>query len=443
MEREERTIFHVDVNSAFLSWSALKQLEEDPGAVDLRTIPSGVGGDVKTRHGVITAKSIPAKKYGVQTGEPVVKALQKCPQLVLVKPDFETYRKYSHALMEILSRYTPVIQQVSIDEAYLDMSDRIPYNDRVRALELAQQIRDQVRIQLGFTVNVGISTNKLLAKTASDFEKPDRTHTLYPEEVPVKMWPLSIGTLHGCGKSTAQKLQLIGINTIGDAAAADQELLQSVLGQKSGAYIWNSANGISKSKVEPERDQAKSVSNERTLSSDIDRENYQTDGVSIIRMLSEKVAGRMQKSGLTGQTVTFQVKSSGFERYSRQMSLPDMTDRASDIEAAALLLADRLLNGPEGLFEEGITIRLIGVGVSRLIEKEIHQMDLFEWADQNEEEEKIRQAEMEKLRAQKEREAQEKARKEQAQKAKQEKLDAMMNKVNERYGSGTLKKGKR
>ena len=125
MESEGRTIFHVDVNSAFLSWSALKRLEEDPDAVDLRTIPSGVGGDVKTRHGIITAKSIPAKKYGVQTGEPVVKALQKCPQLVLVPPDFETYRKYSHALMEILSRYSPLLQQVSIDEAYLDVTERV------------------------------------------------------------------------------------------------------------------------------------------------------------------------------------------------------------------------------------------------------------------------------------------------------------------------------
>ena len=415
MEREGRTIFHVDVNSAFLSWSALKQLEEDPNAVDLRTIPSAVGGDVKTRHGVITAKSIPAKKYGVQTGEPVVKALQKCPNLVLVKSDFETYRKYSHALIEILSRYTPIIQQVSIDEAYLDVTDRIPHGDREAALALAQQIRDHVKGQLGFTVNVG--------------------------EVPTKMWPLSIGTLHGCGKSTAQKLQLIGINTIGDAAAADLTLLQSVLGQKSGAYIWNSANGISKSEVHPEREQAKSVSNERTLSEDITRENYQTDGVPVISMLSQKVAGRLQKSGLTGQTVTFQVKSSDFERYSRQMSLSDMTDRAPDIEAAALLLADRLLNGQEGLFEEGITIRLIGVGVSRLTEKEIHQMDLFEWADRNEEEEKARQAEIEKLRAQKEQEAREQARKEQARKEKQAKLDAMMSKVNTKFGNGTLRKG--
>ena len=408
MESEGRTIFHVDVNSAFLSWSALKRLEEDPDAVDLRTIPSGVGGDVKTRHGIITAKSIPAKKYGVQTGEPVVKALQKCPQLVLVPPDFETYRKYSHALMEILSRYSPLLQQVSIDEAYLDVTERV--SEKGTSGVVCPQVG-------GFTVNVGISCNKLLAKMASDFEKPDRTHTLYPEEVPAKMWPLPIEALHGCGKSTAQKLQLIGINTIGDAASADRALLQSFLGQSSGAYIWNSANGISKSKVVAEREQAKSVSNERTLSEDIGRENYQADGVPVICMLSRKVAGRLQKSGLVGQTITFQIKSSDFERHSRQMSLTAVTDQSKDIEAAALLLADQLLGGPEGLFAQGVTIRLIGVGVSRLSEKEktVHQMDLFEWAERNEEEE--------------------------AKKARQNKLDAMMGKLNERYGKGTIRKG--
>ena len=469
MKSEGRTIFHVDVNSAFLSWSALKRLEEDPGAVDLRTIPSGVGGDVKTRHGIITAKSIPAKKYGVQTGEPVVKALQKCPQLVLVPPDFETYRKYSRALMEILSGYTPLMQQVSIDEAYMDVTEQVAGNsgvpgsitssspEREHALALAQQIRDRVRTQLGFTVNVGISSNKLLAKMASDFEKPDKTHTLYPEEVPAKMWLLPIGSLHGCGKSTAQKLQLIGINTIGDAAAADLALLQSFLGQNSGTYIWNSSNGISRSKVVAEREQAKSVSNERTLSEDISRENYRADGVPVICMLAQKVAGRLQKSGLAGQTVTFQIKSSDFERHSRQMSLPELTDRAKDIEAAALLLADQLLGGPEGLFAQGISIRLIGVGVSRLAEKKVHQMDLFEWAEQNEEEES-RKAE-ESRRAEEAQKAaseeQERAALERAQKAEQEKqalakarrarqakLDAMMSRVNERYGKGTIRKGK-
>lgn len=451
MEYAERTIFHVDVNSAFLSWSALKRLEEDPGSVDLRTIPSAVGGDVKTRHGVITAKSIPAKKYGVQTGEPVVKALQKCPQLVLVPSDFETYRKYSHALMEILSGYTPLLQQMSIDEAFLDLTEQIPPDDREGALVLAGQIRNRVRKQLGFTVNVGISNNKLLAKMASDFKKPDLTHTLYPEEVPVKMWPLPIGDLYGCGKQTAQKLQLVGINTIGEAAAADLELLQSVLGERTGLYIRNSANGISRSKVTPEREQAKSVSNERTLSTDVDQDNYQTDGLPVIHRLSEKVAARLQKSGLVGQTVTLQVKSSDFDRYSRQTTLSNMTDKAEIIETTALYLADHLLKGPQGLFDKGISIRLIGVGVSRLSEKQMQQMDLFSWAEQNEEEEKKRKEEEEEARQQelarqeKLKRQEETARLEQekrrAAQARQAKLKAMMDQINGRFGKGTVKKG--
>lgn len=426
----ERTIFHVDVNSAFLSWSALKKLRDEPGSVDLRTIPSAVGGDVKTRHGIITAKSIPAKRYGIQTAEPVVKALQKCPQLVLVPPDFQTYHAYSRALMDILAQYSPMLQQVSIDEAYLDMSDRIAPGDREAAKMWARRIREQVKRELGFTVNVGISTNKLLAKMASDFEKPDRTHTLYPDEVPSKMWPLPIDSLHGCGKSTAQKLQLVGINTIGEAAASDPLLLQSILGQKSGAYIYNSANGISRSPVVAEREQAKSISNERTLSEDVDRENYHTNGIPVIRELAEKVASRMQKKGLSGQTVTFQVKSSEFDRYSRQTSLSEASDRAEEIEAAALMLADRLLNGPDGLFEAGMTIRLIGVGVSRLTEKQIHQMDLFEWADRNLEEEKRKE---EKRRVT--------AEENEKRKAKQARLDKMMEMINNRYGTGTVKKG--
>ena len=426
----ERTIFHVDVNSAFLSWSALKKLRDEPGSVDLRTIPSAVGGDVKTRHGIITAKSIPAKRYGIQTAEPVVKALQKCPQLVLVPPDFQTYHAYSRALMDILAQYSSLLQQMSIDEAYLDMSDRIAPGDREAAKMWARRIREQVKRELGFTVNVGISTNKLLAKMASDFEKPDRTHTLYPDEVPSKMWPLPIDSLHGCGKSTAQKLQLVGINTIGEAAASDPLLLQSILGQKSGAYIYNSANGISRSPVVAEREQAKSISNERTLSEDVDRENYQTNGIPVIRGLAEKVASRMQKKGLSGQTVTFQVKSSEFDRYSRQTSLSEASDRAEEIEAAALMLADRLLNGPDGLFEAGMTIRLIGVGVSRLTEKQIHQMDLFEWADRNLEEEKRKE---EKRRVT--------AEENEKRKAKQARLDKMMEMINNRYGTGTVKKG--
>ena len=177
---ENRIIFHVDVNSAFLSWSAVKRLKEDPKALDLRTVPSAVGGDVATRHGVITARSIPAKKYGVTTGEPVAQALKKCPDLILVPSDFDTYRAYSHRFMDILRSYSRLVEPASIDEAFVDITEFIsetpgigevdPADPAVReaSVKVADMIRDNVRRALGFTVNVGISTNKLLSKMASD-----------------------------------------------------------------------------------------------------------------------------------------------------------------------------------------------------------------------------------------------------------------------------------
>ena len=410
-------IFHVDVNSAFLSWSALKRLREEPGSVDLRTIPSAVGGDVKTRHGIITAKSIPAKKYGVKTGEPVVKALQKCPNLVLVPSDFETYRACSHQLMELLSAFTPLLQQVSIDEAYLDVTALV--STREQAASLAARIREMVRETLGFTVNVGISSNKLLAKMASDFQKPDRTHTLWPDEIPDKLWPLPIGELYGCGKATADRLTTVGIRTIGDAASADLQTLQALLGEKAGLYISNSANGKGSVHVNPEREKAKSISNERTLAEDVNGTNYEANGIPVIHALCEKVASRAKKAGCAGQTVSFQVKTSDFQRYSRQLSLPDPTDQAEQIEAAALELADRLLTGPDGLFPSGHAIRLIGVGISRLTEKQMQQMDLFSWAEENERTEKNRKSLA----------------------ARKAKLDDMMQAVDLRYGKGYLQKG--
>lgn len=428
-----RTIFHVDVNSAFLSWSALKRLKEEPGSVDLRTIPSAVGGDVRTRHGIITAKSIPAKKYGIRTGEPVVKALQKCPSLVLVPADFDTYRKNSRLLMNLLSGYTSLLQQISIDEAWLDVSGLLTSGTREESVRLADAIRQTVYTRLGFTVNVGISSNKFLAKMASDFQKPDRTHTLYPDEIPAKMWPLPIGELYGCGHATAERLITLGIRTIGEAAHTDRKTLQSVLGIKGGEYIWRSANGIGSDRVNPVREDAKSISNETTLADDITRNNYESSALPVIRSLSRKVSSRMQKEGVLGQTVTLQVKTDDFQRHSRQIMLSDPTSDPDIIADAACRLADGLLDASGGLFDAGFSVRLIGVGVSRLTKAGMQQMDLFTWAKENQtqKQEKERREAARRKTAQIRRERQK----------KQQKLDAMLQKVNERFGDGTLKKG--
>ncbi len=377
-------IFHIDVNSAFLSWSAVKKLRDEPGSVDLRTIPSAVGGDVKSRHGIITAKSIPAKKYGIVTGEPVVKALQKCPKLVLVQSDFNTYREYSRAFIEIISRYSPIIEQVSIDEAYLDISgSRNVFRDSETIelpypLNVAMMIKNEVRDTLGFTVNVGISCNKLLAKMASDFTKPDRIHTLFPEEVPAKMWPLPIGDLYGCGSSTAERLSSIGIRTIGDAAKADPQMLMSFLGESGGAYIYRSANGIGSTVVSGNYEDAKSYSNETTLRSDLNADTYDKDIIPVLKQLSASVSRRLKMDHVFGKTVTVSVKTGNFKRHSCQMQLDNSINDEVKLFDAAKKLSDKLLLGDEGLFIKGEVVRLVGVGVSKLDDGSYRQLNLFD-----------------------------------------------------------------
>lgn len=405
--RINRTIFHVDVNSAFLSWSALKQLKEHPGSVDLRTIPSAVGGDIQTRHGVITAKSIPAKAYHIQTGEPVVRALEKCPQLILVQSDFRTYRAYSSQFISILKEYTDQIQQASIDEAYMDVSDLV--SGRKDAVQLAGSIKNSVRGRLGFTVNVGISENKFLAKMASDFEKPDKIHTLFPDEIREKMWPLEVRDLYGCGAATAQQLNEMGFRTIGDLASCSSQMLKQLLGEKRGEYIYKRVRGMDSSPVETERQEAKSYSNETTTPEDINRGNYESAAVPVIRRLSTKVSERLKKDGVFGKTCYVQVKTGAFARHSRQARLKHSTNDAGVIYDTATLLMKELT---DRLFDEGESLRLIGVGVSGLDHGEYQQIGMEDWLQMNE---ANRQ-----------------------QKEKKQKLDEMVKKIRAQYGEDAV-----
>jgi len=409
-------IFHIDVNSAFLSWSALKQLQDTPDSIDLRTIPSAVGGDVKTRHGIITAKSIPAKKYGIVTGEPVVKALQKCPKLVLVHSDFATYKKYSHAFIDILNSYSPNVEQVSIDEAYVDMTGTESIYEGFATqtcpfpLCVAHKIKDEIRDTLGFTVNVGISDNKLLAKMASDFTKPDKVHTLFHDEIKKKMWPLPIADLYGCGKATAERLINIGIRTIGDAANADPIMLSHILGGNIGNYIYYSANGYGSTNVSGEYENAKSYSNETTLSSDLTADNYDNDIIPILKYLAESVSRRLRRDGVYGQTVTVSIKTTDFKRHSCQMQLDNSIDDADKLYTYSKILADKMLLGTNGLFIKGVNVRLVGVGVSKLDDGSYRQLSLFDTAFDNNDE-------------------------------KKKKLNKMADEINLRFGKDTIKKG--
>lgn len=365
----ERTVFHVDVNSAFLSWTAAQRLIDDPSCVDLRAIPSAVGGDVERRHGIILAKSIPAKRYDIRTGEPVVKALRKCPSLVLVKPDFHTYNKFSNAFVDILRNYSPVVEQVSVDEAFVDMTGSAALYSS--ALDVAHAIRNEIRDSLGFTVNVGISSNKILAKTASDFEKPDKVHTLYREEIAEKMWPLPIGDLYGVGRSAREKLERMGLATIGDAANADEAYLRKVLGNAFGAQVHAYANGIDDTPVKTRADKAKGYGNSTTLCEDLTVKNAGRILPPTLLALSDSVATRMRRDRVRAFTIAVTLKTSEFVTHSKQTKLDNATNDTDEIYHTARRLFD-------ALWKSGEDIRLVGVSAGNLTEEEYRQASLFD-----------------------------------------------------------------
>ena len=296
-----RIIFHIDVNSAYLSWTAVEQLKNG-AKVDIRTIPAIIGGDQKSRHGIVLAKSIPAKKYGIRTGEPVANAFRKCPNLKSYPPDHQMYREYSRRLMDFLRTYTTHIEQVSVDECYMDFTE---IADRFTSpVEGANEIKDEVYKRFGFTVNVGISSRKVLAKMASDFEKPNKVHTLFPEEVPVKMWPLPIGELFMAGRSSVETMKKLEIYTIGDLANTDPAILELHL-KSHGRKLWEFANGLDDSEVESVRAEAKGVGNSTTLPKDLTTEE---EVLPVLKDLAASVGRRLRKAGQKAGMVSVEIK---------------------------------------------------------------------------------------------------------------------------------------
>lgn len=352
MAQQKQIIFHIDVNSAYLSWTALEKLKTGSG-VDLRTIPSIIGGDEKSRHGVVLAKSIPAKKYGIQTGEPVAAALRKCPGLVMEPPDHKLYRRYSRAMIKLLSEeFSPELEQVSIDECYMDFTS--VSHRYASPEEAAGLIRDRIFESFGFTVNVGISTVKVLAKMASDFEKPGKVHTLYPEEIAVKMWPLPVSDLFMVGRRSASKLESLGLRTIGDLARSDPSFLTTHF-KRHGKLMWEYANGIDPSPVVTVKQEAKGVGNSTTLSEDV------TDAArakEILYSLAESVAGRLQSAGQLAGTITVEIKYFDFTKASHQTQALSPVNSADEICRLACSLFDELWDGRP--------VRLLGIRSSRL-----------------------------------------------------------------------------
>lgn len=388
-------IFHIDVNSAFLSWSALELLESG-NATDLRLIPSIVGGDVSTRHGVVLAKSIPAKAYGIVTGEPVSHAFRKCPSLVLVPPDHELYHRRSRQLMDYLKNICPCIEQVSIDECYMDYS---PISANYTSPEAAAAfIKDTVYEKFGFTVNVGISDRKVLAKMASDFKKPNLVHTLYSHEIREKLWPLPVSRLFLCGRSSVETLKKLGVLTIGDLAATDPSIMEAHL-KSHGLMLWNYANGLDDSAVLPEPAEAKGIGNSTTLTADaVTREA----AVKILLELSESVSRRLRTAGCRAGLVCTEIKYNNFKSVSHQRILQSATASTDAIYQTACTLFDELW--------DGTPVRLLGLRTGKLVEDDTPvQLSIFDYTTPVSE--------------------------------KQQKLDAALDTIRSKYGENAIKRG--
>ena len=360
----EHIIFHIDVNSAYLSWSALSLLEKG-SKTDLRQIPAIIGGDMEKRHGVVLAKSIPAKKYGIVTGEPIVNAMRKCPFLRLEAPDHHLYAEKSRQLMQLLSDICPEIEQVSVDECYMDYTPishlyPSPY-------EAAVMIKDKVRDTFGFTVNIGISDRKILAKMASDFRKPDLVHTLYSYEIKEKMWPLPVSSLFMCGKSSVEVLRKLEIETIGQLAGSDKKILEAHL-KSHGTLLWEYANGIDDSPVVSTPPDSKGVGNSTTLSKDV---TEREEACKTLLSLSESVAARLRKAGQLAGMISVEIKYSNFRSVSHQTMLYSPSDTSRIIYDTACRLFDELWDHSP--------IRLLGVRTSKLVSAtEPIQLSLFD-----------------------------------------------------------------
>lgn len=365
----DKIIMHIDVNNAFLSWTATKMVKE--GKKDLRKTYAIIGGDEKQRSGIVLAKSPLAKKKGVVTGETIYNAKKKCPHLEVYPPEFSYYKKMSNALFNLISKYTPDLEKMSIDECFIDYTPIMHiYGD---PLKFAYNLKNEVKNTLGFTVNVGIANNKLCSKMASDFSKPDKVHTLFKTEIKAKMWPLPIDELFGVGKKTAIKLKNLNINTIEDLALTDKNKLKPIFKNMTDDLInsaWGRGSDIVESSIEP----PKGIGNETTLNHNIfsKEELHQ-----YLLALSENVTIRLRKQNKYASVVVVTLKNKYFKRFSHQKKLVNATNITEEVYETAKEVLDEMK------VDDGI--RLIGVRLDGLKDEVNHQVSLFENLEEREE----------------------------------------------------------
>ncbi len=363
-----RLIFHIDVNSAFLSWEAVYRLHHLGETLDLRTVPAIIGGNQASRHGIVLAASIPAKRLGVKTAMAVAEVRRMCPDIIVAPPRYELYVQCSEAFIGILKEVCPIVEQYSIDEAFCEMTGIAEAeNDPVG---FANRLRIRIREELGFTVNIGISVNRLLAKMASDFRKPDLVHTLWPTEIPDKMWPLPAKDLFFIGHATEKKLADMGIHTIGEVASTPPEILQSSM-KLQGLTVWQFANGIDSSPVIDNPPPNKGYGNSTTVSHDV---TTASEAHRILLSLCETVSARLRADGVRIQVVSVSIRSFDLSCYSHQTVLSTPTDITKELHACACRLFDACWTS--------VPIRSLGVHTSRIShDRAPRQLCLFDTDD--------------------------------------------------------------
>ena len=329
-------------------------------------------------------------------------ALRKCPTLTMARPNHRMYQEYSQRMMDFLLTYTNEIEQVSVDECYMDFTGIAhQFSSPIAA---AVEIKDKIYEKFGFTVNIGISTNRLLAKMASDFEKPNKIHTLFPEEVPRKMWPLPVGDLYMAGKSSVEVLHKLGIRTIGELANTDSALLELHL-KSHGKTLWEFANGRSGDKVIREHVESKGIGHSTTLPQDLTTEE---EARKVLLKLAEMVGKRVRKEHKKAKMISVEIKYHTFQSVSHQKQLTKASSADLIFYEAACELFKELWNGTP--------IRLLGIRISKLVdESEPEQMSIFDYQAVNEDKQKKHE--------------------------KQQKLDEALDLVRKKYGEAVITKG--
>ena len=388
----DRVILHCDLNSFYASVELLSRPE-------LRKLPVAVCGDPSSRHGIILAKNDPAKRFGVQTAETIWQAKKKCPELIFLPPHHGLYREYSRKVNAIYDEYTDLVEPFGIDESWLDVTHTLHlFGGDARAL--ADTLRRRVKRELGLTLSVGVSFNKVFAKLGSDYKKPDATTVISRENWKDIVWPLPAGDMLYVGGAARKLLGQYGVTTIGELAACRREMLEDLMG-KLGGQLHSYANGLDRDPVRSrhEPEPVKSVGNGSTFPRNLTTRAQVTVGINL---LSDSVASRLRRAGLYAGGVHVTVRDPAFHDRSRQRQLPAPTHLIRDISAAALELAEELWTPPEPVRALTVT------AISLTPEAETYeQTDLFTAGEAPE-------------------------------RARRERLEAAMDGIRRKYGSGSI-----